>query len=255
MFQWLISTDEAGVCATRSGIIRSVNLIAFEAATRRVSVAVWCAGALKEKSAHLPHGGSEVLLPWALELLGEAGLTMKQLDAIAFGAGPGSFTGLRLACGVAQGLACGLDRPVVPVGSLAALALESGDGKVLACLDARMNEIYFAGYQVKGESVTEVIAPKVGAAETAPLPAGEGWRGVGDGFASAAGVHFRERLGARIISVDAERFPSAAAVARLAALNLAHGGGVPARDAQPVYLRDKVALTTAERLLQGRQCS
>jgi len=155
-----------------------VNLLAFEAATSRLSVALYRDGAITEKSAVVSNGGSERLLPWANELLAEAGLTLKQLDGIAFGAGPGGFTGLRLACGVTQGLACGLDLPVVPVGTLAALALVSGAGKVFACLDARMNEVYVAAYQVSGDSVREIMAPKVGAGETAPLPEGEGWRAV-----------------------------------------------------------------------------
>jgi tRNA threonylcarbamoyladenosine biosynthesis protein TsaB len=229
-----------------------VNLIAFEAATSLLSVALWRDGALLEKSAHLPNGGSEALLPWALELLAEAGLTMSRLDGIAFGAGPGGFTGLRLACGVAQGLACGLDLPVVPVSTLAALALASGEGAALACLDARMHEIYLAAYRIVDAGVEEVIAPRIDTGETAPLPAGDGWRGVGDGFASAAGAPLIARMGARLVAVVVDAYPSAAAVARLAAPILARGGGVPAREAQPVYLREKVALTAAERHLQRR---
>jgi tRNA threonylcarbamoyladenosine biosynthesis protein TsaB len=228
-----------------------VKLLAFEASTRRLSVALWCAGALTEKSADVPNGGSERLLPWAGELLAEAGLSLRQLDGIAFGAGPGGFTGLRLACGVAQGLACGLGLPVVPVGSLAALALASGDGKVLACLDARMNEVYVAAYVVAGESVEEIMAPKVGAGATAPLPEGTGWHGVGDGF-GVWGEILRQRLvGDRLISADAAIYPTAAAVARLAAPLLARGAGVAAAEAVPLYIRDKVALTTAERKARG----
>lgn len=204
-----------------------------------------------EKHAEYPNGGSEVLLPWARQLLAEAGLGLKQLDGIAFGAGPGGFTGLRLACGVTQGLACGLDRPVVPVGTLAALALASGEGKVLACLDARMNELYVGAYRVTGDAVEEILAPKVGEAETVPLPEGAGWRGAGDGFDCAEGERLRERMGARLGVIVPHVFPTASAVARLAAPVLAKGGGVSAREAQPVYVRDKVALTIAERKAQG----
>lgn len=198
----------------------------------------------------VPNGGSERLLPWASELLAEAGLSLQQLDGVAFGAGPGGFTGLRLACGVAQGLAFGLDVPVVPVGTLAALALASGEGKVLACLDARMHEIYVAAYRVAGDCVEEVMAPKVGAGEAAPLPEGDGWRGAGDGF-TACGEVLRQRMGGRLVGVAANAFPTAAAVARLAAPALAAGGGIPAAQAAPLYVRDKVALTTAERLARG----
>jgi tRNA threonylcarbamoyladenosine biosynthesis protein TsaB len=227
-----------------------VKLLAFEAATRRLSVALWNEGALAEKSADVPNGGSERLLPWAHELLAESGLSLKQLDGLAFGAGPGGFTGLRLACGVTQGLAYGLDVPVVPVGTLAALALASGDGEVLACLDARMHEIYLAAYRVNGEAVEELLAPKVGSAETASLPEGADWRGAGDGFA-AYGELLARRMGARLVSSVAEAYPTAAAVARLAVPVLAKGGGVPAAQALPLYVRDKVALTTAERLARG----
>jgi tRNA threonylcarbamoyladenosine biosynthesis protein TsaB len=228
-----------------------VNLLAFEAATSRLSVALWLGGTVAERSADVPNGGSERLLPWASELLAEAGLTLKQIDGIAFGAGPGGFTGLRLACGVTQGLAFGLDLPVVPVGTLAALALASGDGKVLSCLDARMNEVYVAAYVVAGDSVQEVMAPKVGAGETAPLPDGAGWRGAGDGFSTIHGDALRRRMGERLIGIDASVFPTAHAVARLAAPALARGAGVAAAHALPLYVRDKVALTTAERLARG----
>jgi tRNA threonylcarbamoyladenosine biosynthesis protein TsaB len=227
-----------------------VNILAFEAATRRISVALWCDGALSEQSAEIPNGGSEVLLPWANQLLATAGIRLQHLDGIAFGAGPGGFTGLRLACGVTQGLAWGLDLPVVPVSTLAALALTAGDGRVLACLDARMQEVYVAAYTVAGPCVTPVMTEKVGAAETVDLPEGTGWRGVGDGFA-VAGACLRARLGERLVNDTAAHYPTAAAVASLAASILQQGGGVPAAQAWPLYVRDKVALTTAERLARG----
>ena len=180
-----------------------MKLLAFEAATRRISVALWLDGKLSEKAAEMPNGGSELLLP-----LGERTAGRGRLDAQAAGRHrlrrrAGRVYRLRLACGVAQGLACGLDLPVVPVGSLAALALASNDGKVLACLDARMNEVYVAAYLVSGDSVEELMPPKVGAGATAPLPEGAGWRGVGDGF-GAWGAILRERLGPRLIGADAE---------------------------------------------------
>lgn len=227
-----------------------MRLLAFEASTRRLSVALWHAGTLAERAADVANGGSERLLPWANELLAEAGLSLKQLDGIAFGAGPGGFTGLRLACGLAQGLAVGLAVPVVPVGTLAALALEAGDGRVVACLDARMNEVYLAAYAVSGTSVEEILSPQVGAGATVALPEGDGWRGAGDGFA-AWGEVLRQRLAGRLTGDAPGLCPTAAAVARLAVPVLARGGGVPAAQAVPFYVRDKVALTTAERLARG----
>ena len=113
-----------------------------------------------------------------------------------------------------------------------------------------MHELYVAAYAVAGESVAEIMAPQVGAGATVALPEGGGWRGVGDGFAVADAV-LRGRLGERLAAVAAEGYPTAAAVARLAAPLLQNGGGVPAAQAQPVYVRDKVALTTAERLARG----
>lgn len=227
-----------------------MNLLAFEASTQRLSVALWRDGLISEKTADVPNGGSERLLPWANELVTEAGIAFKNLDGIAFGAGPGGFTGLRLACGVAQGLAFGLDVQVVPVCTLAALALAAGEGKVLACLDARMNEVYVAAYAVSGESVEEIMAPKVGPGGTVLLPDSAGWRGVGDGFAAWGDV-LRSRLERRLVGDDPALCPTAAAVARLAAPVLACGAGVPAAQAVPLYVRDKVALTTAERLARG----
>lgn len=227
-----------------------MKILAFEAATRRISVALWQAGRVAEKAADIPNGGSELLLPWAMELLAAAGSGLRQLDALAFGAGPGGFTGLRLACGVAQGLAYGLDRPLVPVNTLAALALGTGDGKILTCLDARMNEVYFAGYAVHGDQVDEVLAPAVCSAASVTVPDGPGWRGVGDGFA-VWGEVLHTRLGDRLLTVEQDRQPSAASVARLAHTELARGGDFPVTAAAPLYVRDKVALTTAERLARG----
>lgn len=229
-----------------------MRLLAFETATRRLSVALWQDGASIERSGMLPNGGSEVLLPWMHELLAEAGITLMQLDGIAFGAGPGSFTGLRLACGVTQGLAFGLELPVVPVSTLAALALVAGDGHVWTVLDARMNEVYSAAYAVDGDEVRELMAPVCTAPAVLPAPTFSDemhWIGVGDGF-TAYGEVLRQRK-PDLVAVRADLYPTAVAVARLAAPVLASGEGLTAADVQPVYVRDKVALTTAERLARG----
>jgi tRNA threonylcarbamoyladenosine biosynthesis protein TsaB len=226
-----------------------MRLLAFETATRRLSVALWQDGALIERAGEIPNGGSGQLLPWAHELLAEAGLTLKQIDGIAFGAGPGGFTGLRLACGVAQGLAWGLELPVLPVSTLEALALASGERDVWVCLDARMNEVYGAAYRVEGDGVMQLMAPSCLPPAVAPAPTFSGGWGVGDGFASYAPL-----LAARkpdLIGVRGDVFPTAAAVLRLAAPAFARGEAVAAADAQPIYVRDKVALTTAERMARG----
>lgn len=225
-----------------------MRLLAFETATRRLSVALWQDGALIEKSALLPNGGSEVLLPWMHELLAEAGVSLRQIDGIAFGAGPGGFTGLRLACGVTQGLAFGLGLPVAPVSSLAALALTAGDGHVWTVLDARMNEVYGAAYVVAGEAVHELMPPQCAAPAVLPAPTFLDGRAVGDGFAVYGDVLLQRKPA--LVQVP-DLYPAAAAVARLAAPLLRRGEGMDAALAQPVYVRDKVALTTAERLARG----
>ena len=226
-----------------------MRLLAIETATRRLSVALWQDGEWIERAAELPNGGSERLLPWVNELLAEAGLAPAQLDGIAFGAGPGGFTGLRLACGVAQGLAYGLDLSVVPVSTLEALALASGERDVWACLDARMNEVYGAAYRVDGDRVTQLMAPVCVPPAVAPAPTFPGGCGVGDGF-SAYGPLLLARK-PDLEGVRADAFPTAAAVLRLAAPRFARGDAVAAALAQPVYVRDKVALTTAERIARG----
>lgn len=226
-----------------------MRLLAFETATRHVSVALWQDGGLMERAGEVPNGGSECLLPWVSELLAEAGLTLPQIDGIAFGAGPGSFTGLRLACGVAQGLACGLDLPVMPVSTLEALALASGQCDVWAVLDARMNEVYSAAYRVDGDTVSQLMAPVCLPPAVSPAPTFSGGWGVGDGFASHGALLAGRKSDLRGIRADV--FPTAAAVLRLGAPRLARGMGVSAALAQPIYVRDKVALTTAERLARG----
>lgn len=226
-----------------------MRLLAFETATRRLSVALWQDGALIERAGEIPNGGSGQLLPWVRELLAEAGLTLNQIDGIAFGAGPGGFTGLRLACGVAQGLAFGLDLPVLPVSTLEALALASGERDAWVCLDARMNEVYAAAYRVEGDHVRQLMAPVCLPPAVAPAPTFAGGWGVGDGFA-AYGQVLRARK-PDLIGLRTDAFPSAAAVLRLAAPAFSRGEAVPALLAQPVYLRDKVALTTVERLARG----
>jgi tRNA threonylcarbamoyladenosine biosynthesis protein TsaB len=230
-----------------------VNLIALETSTRLLSVALWRDGEILTRSEIRPNGGSDLILPWVGELLAEGGLALAQLDGIAFGAGPGGFTGLRLACGVAQGLAWGADLPVAGIGSLEALALEAldqGAAKVYACLDARMNEIYTAAYVAEAGTPREVLAPAVNPPGQIPLPPGTGWTVCGDGLAAYAkeiSAEFNSHLAASM----SELLPTAAAVARLAAARFARGEGVTAADAQPLYVRNKVALTTAERLARG----
>lgn len=178
-------------------------------------------------------------------VLGEAGMSLQQLGGVAFGAGPGSFTGLRIACGVAQGLALGAGLKVVPVGTLLALAHATDARRVLACLDARMGEIYHAAYERGQDGWREVVAPSVCQAAAAPAIEGDGWTGAGSAF-RAYGKALSERYRGQLADVDPAAHPQAIAVARLAARVFAAGGGVPAEQAAPLYVRDRVALKMHE---------
>lgn len=228
-----------------------MNLLAIETATLHLSVALWCDGKILERGEQVAQGGAERLLPWVTQLLAEAELSMKQLDAIAFGSGPGGFTGLRLASGIAQGLACGLDLPVIGVGSLEALACEasqrnSGYTDIFSCLDARMGEVYYAAYRLAEGHLTEIIPPAVTSPELLPnLPEAD-WLGCGDGFDVFPGLQ-RDRVKQVLSGVH----PTARAVAGLAVSRRDAGLSLDAACAIPLYVRNKVALTTAERLARG----
>ena len=230
-----------------------MNLLAIETSTECCSVALVCGGDLIVRSEVVPRRHAELLLPMCDAVLAEAGVVRRQLDAIAVGRGPGAFTGVRLAISAAQGIALALDIPVVPVSSLAALAQDApADSRtILAVIDAHMGEVYSAAFRRHAGSRLEALGPEtVGTAERLALPIQASWSVVGTGWASYAPM-LRLRLGQEPLFADGARYPQAAAVARLALQELAMGQGVSAEHALPVYLRDKVALTTAERQLAG----
>jgi tRNA threonylcarbamoyladenosine biosynthesis protein TsaB len=188
---------------------------------------------------------SEMLVPMIRRLLERARLTPAQMDAFGFGQGPGSFTGIRIACGIIQGLAFAAHRPVVPVPSLLALAEQSNESRVIAALDARMGEAYLAAYARNGDEWDEVIAPRLADPSSLPPLPGRRWAATGSGFDRHPWLReaYRETVEMRFEG----DLPRAGAVARLAARRFAHGGGIAAAEAAPLYLRDKVALTTDER--------
>jgi tRNA threonylcarbamoyladenosine biosynthesis protein TsaB len=236
--------------ATFTECFSAQRILAIETSTEACSVALLVDGQVRYRSVPASSGHSESVLPLIRELLMDADISLKALDAIAYGAGPGAFTGLRLACGVAQGLAFGAGLPVLGVGSLEALAWASGKPRVYAALDARMNEVYFAAYRIAGLYLEEELAPGVAHAEAAGVPDGQGWFGCGSGFLSY-GDELVKRLGPALSGFDAALVPDASAVAQLAAARLAIRAGLDPFEAQPVYVRQKVALTTAERLARG----
>lgn len=222
-----------------------MNLLALDTSTEYCSVALLLGATLTYREVHAIQRHSELVLPMIGELLSAAGLAPRQLHGIAFGAGPGSFTGLRIACGVAQGLAFGADLPVFPVGTLAALAEETGANQAIACIDARMGEIYHAVYRRDGAQWIEGSAPVVCKALEAPAVSGDGWFGAGSGF-GAYGEALKQHYASNLARVDATLHPHARAIARLAMPVLVAGGGLPAEQATPLYVRDKVALKMHE---------
>lgn len=189
---------------------------------------------------------SELIIPMVDALLREAGLALRALDAVAFGAGPGSFTGLRIACGVAQGLAFGADLPVIPVGTLAALAQASGAERVIAAMDARVGEIYHAAYVRAGDDWGTLHEPSLCLPQQAPAVDGGGWTGCGSAF----GVHaeaLRARYGDVLGAVAPDALPHARAIAELAVGAYRAGRTLDPALATPLYVRDKVAMTVSER--------
>ena len=222
-----------------------MRFAAIETATEWCSVALWHDGEIAALEARAGNRHAERVLPMLEQLIAQAGGSIAQLEAIAFGAGPGSFTGLRIGCGVVQGIAFARDLPVLGVSTLEAMADESGASRVIVALDARMGEVYYAAYVLEDGRWLEVIAPMCVAPERVPRPQGIDWTGCGNGFAVYGAALETALLGALRCGVSQVR-TSAIAVARLAAPRFAAGEGVDAVLAAPVYLRDKVALTTDE---------
>lgn len=224
-------------------------ILALETSTDFGSCALWRDGTVSERICPSGKPHSETLLPLVRELLAEAGVTVGQVDGIAFGVGPGAFTGLRVACGAAQGLAVAANVPLLPVTSLENLAAQSGADRVLALLDARMGEVYSAAYALVGDAYVLQGEIRVSAPEAVAFPEAPGWLACGNGIAAYPAL--LERLNAAAVPVRTDLIPTAAAVASLAAPRVLRGEGIDAALAAPLYIRDKVAKTVAERLSEG----
>jgi len=222
-----------------------MRILALETSTEYCSVALWQDGNVSGRSELAGQRHSEILMDMLDAVLADAGISLQQLGGLAFGRGPGSFTGVRIACGVVQGLALGVDIPVAGVCTLQALAEASGQDKVIAVLDARMGELYHAAYEKQTGDWVEVSAPRVCKPADAPLVPGTGWHLLGSGLAVDAAL--LDRYDGQLTGIDGSVVPQASAVARLGAREILRGAGVDAAQALPLYVRDKVALTTAER--------
>ncbi|MET0951394.1 MAG: tRNA (adenosine(37)-N6)-threonylcarbamoyltransferase complex dimerization subunit type 1 TsaB [Pseudomonas sp.] len=221
------------------------TLLALDTATEACSVALLHDGKVLSHYEVIPRLHAQRLLPMIKTLLAEAGIGLSALDAIAFGRGPGAFTGVRIAIGVVQGLAFALERPVLPVSNLAVLAQramrEHGAHQVASAIDARMDEVYWGCYHdVAGEMRllgTEAVLPP----ELTALPADVG----GDWFGSGTGWAYAQRIPVQLIGHDATMLPHAQDLLTLATFAWNRGEAIIADDAQPVYLRDKVATPKA----------
>lgn len=223
------------------------TLLAFDTATERMSIALAARGRLWSHEADGGAQASAALVPAILALLAEAGVTLQQLDAIAFGRGPGAFTGLRTACSVAQGLALGAGKPVLPIDSLLVVAEDARDGdaaqNIWAVTDARMNEIYAAHYAFAAGRWTALAAPFL----TTAAVLNQRWQAEPPQVVAGSALE----VFAELQPAAARRVPHAAprahALLPLAQAMWTDGGALDAALAIPLYVRDKVAQTTAER--------
>jgi tRNA threonylcarbamoyladenosine biosynthesis protein TsaB len=223
-----------------------LKILALDTSTEYCSAALLIDGETDVRDTHAGQTHSQWLLRMIDELLRSRSLRLRDLDGIAYGEGPGSFTGLRIACGVVQGLAFGADLPVVGIGTLRAMAEGSASDRVLACIDARMNEIYHAAYEKRAGHWYAVHEPSVCAPAAAPLVSGEGWHGCGSAFI-AHGEKLKTRYAGSLAAVEPHRYPHAREIARLSLPQFEAKAGVPSDRAVPVYIRDKVALRIDER--------
>jgi len=227
----------------------SLTLLALETATEACSVALYVDGHIDERFAVAPRQHTQLCLPWADALLAQAGISRSQLDAIVVGRGPGAFTGVRLGIALAQGIALALDRPVLPVSTLHTLALRAPTNAtyVLACIDARMGEMYAASY-VRSEAgelalcdTEQLLAP-----DALVLPENaQNWAGVGSGFAAKNNL-LETQLHTHFNLIDKHALPRASDALQLALPALARGEGLAAEQVHAAYLRNNVALTLSE---------
>jgi len=225
-----------------------MKILALDTSTEWTSVAIYDGQSPTVLRERAGNASSDRILPLVSHILADAGATLRSLGGIAYGAGPGSFTGVRIACGVVQGLALGADLPVFGVPTLGAIAHGAwktlGARRVVACLDARMREVYMAAYIRHDNGWTrsgDTVVKKP--AELDPPGPGE-WHGAGNGFAAYPGL--AAQLG--VVAADSSIVPDAGSVAEWAWPHLLAGEGADAAEAQPYYVRHRVALTTVERV-------
>ena len=219
------------------------RILALDTATEACSAALYVQGDITSRCLVDPRGHARNLLPMIEVLLSEAGLKLQQLDAIAFGRGPGSFTGLRIAAGITQGLAFAAGLPVIPVSTLAILAQGADNDAVLAAIDARMHEAYWAAFSRDRDGVMQpVVEEAVCPPDQVTCPGRGEWQARGSGW-KAYGDALNNHCTGRIVQYEPEALPHAADMIPLALQLYRQGRSVSAGQAVPVYLRDQVVQT------------
>ncbi len=221
-----------------------MKLLAIDTSTDACSVALWFDGETLSRSQVSPRQHADIILPMLDSLLGEGGVSLTQLDVIAMSCGPGAFTGLRIAAGVTQALAYAEDIPVVKVSTLTTMAQQAwrkfGHKKVLAGLDARLQEVYWSACSLNNEGYMEPETEEcVCLPEAIPQPGGNDWFGVGSAWSSYKTI-LASHLRAQCVQWDAECYPDAVDVAALGAYQFDLGQAVTACQVLPVYLRNNV---------------
>lgn len=221
-----------------------MKILALDTATDACSAALWNNGEIVEKFQIAPRLHTQLILPMINELLTESGFSLNQFSGIAVTHGPGSFTGLRVGLGVAQGLAISADLPIVSVSTLQTMAQGAWRlfqaQNILVALDARMNEVYWGIYQYQNDNLIALIEDNVLAAQHIQLPVENEWSGVGNGWQIYPSLlsEFREK-----ISIQDYQFPHAQDVATLANMQFKQGLGQTPETIHAVYLRNDVVRT------------
>lgn len=217
-----------------------VNILAFDTSSA-CSIALQQGHQVKAMHEIAPMQQARLILPMIQELLDSSSLMLSQLDAIAYGCGPGSFTGIRIASSVAQGLSFAAQLPIIKISSLAALAqavfLEQKWPRLLVAVDARMGEVYWASYEVNPSGSVKLLDQEIVCApDLITVPEGENWYAVGDGWDSYSEIMIK-RLGFKPQAVHSKSLPTAEAVLKLASIKFTQGDLLKTSEAIPTYLR------------------